>query len=141
MIGMNRWDDMEHPQYQADIYLYFEGGLDEWGNPLPVSKYKMIDTASVFGRPMHEQEINHFAAQGIEVDFQPLSGQRRVSSTGTGYESSHKLFILDSSLLERPIIEGMRVEVFRDSGFVGKFIVVFVEDYVHSLEIEVTRDA
>ncbi len=118
---MNRWNDMEQLQYQADIYYWAEGGMDEWGNPSPPEKV--------------------FVAQDLEVDFQPLTGQRRSASSGTEYESSHKLFILDLDLLEGSIQEGMKVFVRRDEVDIGQFVVVFVSDHIHHLEVEVTRDA
>ena len=118
---MNRWNDMEQLQYQADIYYWEESGMDEWGNPAPPEKV--------------------FVAQDLEVDFQPLTGQRRSASSGTEYESSHKLFILDPDLLEGSIQEGMKVAVRRGGEVIGQFVVVFVPDYIHHLEVEVTRDA
>lgn len=118
---MNRWDDMESLQYQVDIYYWEEGGMDEWGNPSPPTKT--------------------FVAKDLEVDFQPLTGQRRSASSGTEYESSHKLFILDPDLLEGSIQAGMKVAVRRDEVAIGQFVVVFVPDYTHHLEVEVVRDA
>ena len=118
---MNKWDDMEQLQYQADIYYWAESGMDEWGNPIPPEKV--------------------FVAQDLEVDFQPLTGQRRSASSGTEYESSHKLFILDPDSLEGSIQEGMKVAVKRDGVDIGQFVVVFVSDHIHHLEVEVTRDA
>ncbi len=118
---MNRWNDMEQLQYQADIYYWEESGMDEWGNPSPPEKV--------------------FVAQDLEVDFQPLTGQRRSASSGTEYESSHKLFILDPDLLESSIQVGMKVAVKRDEVVIGQFVVVFVPDYIHHLEVEVARDA
>ena len=118
---MNRYGDMEQLQYQADIYYWAESGMDEWGNPTPPEKV--------------------FVAQDLEVDFQPLTGQRRSASSGTEYESSHRLFILDPDLLEGSVQEGMKVVVKRDGVDIGQFVVVFVPDYVYHLEVEVTRDA
>ena len=144
---MNRWDDMEQLQYQADIYYWAEGGMDEWGNPVPPEKV--------------------FVAKDLEVDFQPLTGQRRSASSGTEYESSHRLCIFDTDKLTEPVTEvtsrqlvlpfmlskpvtrtrirlqikqGMKVDVKRDERDFGTYVVVFIADYMYHLEVEVKRD-
>jgi len=141
---MNRWDDMEQLQYQADIYYWAEGGMDEWGNPVPPEKV--------------------FVAKDLEVDFQPLTGQRRSASSGTEYESSHRLCIFDTTEvtsrqlvlpfmlskpvtrirlqdeLTEPVKQGMKVDVKRDGRNFGTYIVVFIADYMYHLEVEVKRD-
>ena len=117
---MNRWDDMEQLQYQADIYYWAEGGMDEWGNPVPPEKV--------------------FVAKDLEVDFQPLTGQRRSASSGTEYESSHRLCIFDTDKLTGPIKQGMKVDVKRDERDFGTYVVVFIADYMYHLEVEVKQD-
>lgn len=120
---MNRYGDLEHLQYQADIYYWAEDGedgMDEWGNPSTPEKV--------------------FVAQDLEVDFQPLTGQRRSASSGTEYESSHRLYIFDTDKLTGPVKQGMKVDVKRDGRDFGTYIVVFIADHMYHLEVEVKRD-
>lgn len=94
---------MELP-YKVDIWTMVGGELDEDGNEVPPQK--------------------QFICQGKEADFQPLSGQRRAASSGTAYESTHKLFLFPP--LPGEIPEGAKVKV---QGKPGELEVIFVADW------------
>jgi len=101
--------------YKADVFTVKDGGKDEWGNPKPPSE-----------KPYYEK---------VAVDFQPLSGSRRTSSSGTDFEATHRVFVFERPIEEIP--KGARMRIFRNEALLGTFDIVFIADWIDHLEIEV----
>lgn len=105
--------------YKVDIYTLEEGGQDREGNELPASKKYLLEAEP--------------------ADLQPISGAQRAATSGTQYESTHRLYFFGKPKEGREIPQGCYVDVWLDKVQLEGFQVMFSSDWLSHFELELKK--